>query len=78
MIVAITLPPCRNSTLATVPSESDAVASRRTVASAVNVAPFAGEVSVTVGGTFGGTTVIVTGADVVAPLRLSVATAVNA
>ena len=42
--------PLKNSTLATVPSESEALAARFTVAGAVKVAPFAGCVSVTAGG----------------------------
>jgi hypothetical protein len=42
--------PLRNSTLVTVPSMSDAVAARPIVAGAANVAPFAGCVSVTLGG----------------------------
>ena len=42
--------PLKNSTLATVPSASDAVAARLTVAGAAKVAPLAGCVSVTVGG----------------------------
>ena len=41
--------PLKNSTFATEPSESDAVAARFTVAGAVNVAPSVGCVSVTAG-----------------------------
>ena len=42
--------PWKNSTFATVPSVSDAVALMVTVAGAVNVAPFAGETMETAGG----------------------------
>jgi hypothetical protein len=46
-------PPRKNSTFATVPSGSDAEAARGIVAPAANVAPLAGEVSVTLGGWLG-------------------------
>ena len=46
--------PLKNSTFATVPSTSEAVAARLTVAGAGNVAPFAGCVSVTLGAEFPG------------------------
>src|SRR5205085_2184644 len=69
----ITVTPERKSTWATVPSESDAVAASAIVAGAVNVAPFAGLVSATAGGWFpAGFTVIVTAADVVVAVALSV------
>ena len=67
----------KNSTLATVPSASDAVAAKPTVAGAVKFAPFAGCVNVTVGAVFAALTVIVAGALVVVAPRLSVARAVT-
>ena len=66
--------PLKNSTFATVPSASDAVAARLTVAGAVKVAPFIGEVRFAVGSAL---TVIWTPALVVLAPRLSVARAVS-
>ena len=69
--------PAKKSTVATVPSLSLAFAVMVIVAGPMNVAPFAGLVNATLGGTFGGFTVTDTTAeDPVAP-RLSVATALR-
>ena len=73
--------PRKNSTFVTLPPVSEAVALRLTVAGAVNFAPFAGWVSVTVGGGFAGgaaVTVIDVGGVVVDASPLSVALAVSA
>src|SRR5882672_5978926 len=61
-----------------VPSESDAVAARESVAGAAKVAPLAGAVSVTVGGWLaeGSTRMLTAEEDVVAP-SLSTATTFN-
>jgi len=70
--------PLKKSTFATVPSLSAAVAFTVTLAGAVKVAPLAGLVMLTVGGTFGGPlTVIVTAVEVVIAPPLSVALAVR-
>jgi hypothetical protein len=62
--------------LVTVPSLSAALAEICMVAAAVKVAPLAGEVIVTVGGTLA-LTVMLMGVEVPVVLRLSVATAVR-
>ena len=69
--------PLKNSTLVTVPSASEAVAARFTVAGAVKVAPLLGCVSVTVGAALLALTVIVEARLVVTPPRSSVARAVS-
>src|SRR2546426_1019390 len=73
------VPPWKNSTLATLPSTSVAVAEIGMFAGAVNVAPLAGLVMLTAGGLFDrpGLTVMLTAADVVVAPRLSVALAVR-
>ena len=69
--------PLKNSTLVTVPSASEAVAARFTVAGAVKVAPLLGCVSVTVGAALLELTVIAEARLVVTPPRSSVARAVS-
>ena len=72
--VPIGVAPAKNCTWLTVPSESLAFADTVIAAPAANDAPLAGAVRLTVGAVL---TVIVTGAEVVVPPRLSVATAVS-
>ncbi len=66
----------KNSTLATVPSASAAVAAKATGTPATTCAPVAGAVIATVGATFAAT-VIVTVAEVALAPRLSVARAAS-
>ncbi len=74
----MTVSPDRNSTIVTVPSLSAAFPVRVMLAGAGKVAPSAGPVSWTVGGTFGaGLTVMDTAADVVVAPLLSVARALS-
>ncbi len=73
----ISVAPAKKSTRDTVPSLSLAFALTTNVAGAVAVAPLAGLVSDTVGGTFGAVTVTDTALDVLLAPWLSTATAVN-
>src|SRR5438067_1643234 len=72
-----TVVPSRNSTFVTLPSGSLAVALTVIVGFHANVAPFAGDVMLAVGGMFPELTVIVDFALVVTPPRSSVARAVS-
>src|SRR6185295_12059498 len=74
--VPIGVAPAKNCTWLTEPSESPAFADIVTAPPGAMKAPLAGAVMLTVGALFP-VTVIVTGADVVVPPRLSVATAVT-
>jgi len=68
--------PAKNSTFATVPSPSVAVAKNETEAGGVNTTPFAGAVRATVGEVFATTVIAMVAESVVAP-ALSVARAVS-
>ncbi len=72
----ILVAPLKNSTLATLPPTAVAFAASGIVAGAVNVAPFVGDVSVTVGGALP-VTVMFTAVDVPETPRASTAVAVS-
>jgi hypothetical protein len=74
LLLPSSVPPAKNPTLAT-PADAVAFAARATVAGAATMAPETGLVSLTVD--VDAVTVTVTGADVVVPPTLSIATAVR-